>query len=215
MRTQLTIDDIRSGLAAMANALITQADELNKLDAAMGDGDTGVTIKIGATAVLHELARYEERDLATLLTRVGMGFNRAAPSTIGGLIATAGMRAGKHIKELGVTTVTLPVLVSLVVTMEQGISERGKARLGDKTLLDALIPAREALEQTCSEGIEDIETAGHRALAAAIAGRDTTAALQSRVGRASWVGTRTIGQVDPGAEAVVIAIRAVTETEHP
>ncbi|HLG76067.1 MAG TPA: DAK2 domain-containing protein [Ktedonobacteraceae bacterium] len=215
MRTQLTIDDIRSGLTAMANALISQADELNKLDAAMGDGDTGVTIRIGATAVLHELSLYKEGDLATLLTRVGMSFNRAAPSTIGGLIATAGMRAGKRSKELGATTVTLPVLVALVAAMEQGISERGKARLGDKTLLDALIPAREALEQASAEGIEDIEAAGHRALAAAIAGRDTTAALQSRVGRASWVGTRTIGQVDPGAEIVVIAIHAATGADHP
>jgi phosphoenolpyruvate---glycerone phosphotransferase subunit DhaL len=206
----LSPDQVRAGLAAMATALIAHADELNALDAALGDGDLGVTMRIGGKALLDELAALAGADVATTCTRSGLAFNRAAASTIGALIATAGMRAGKEAK--GATEIDLALLTRMVVAAETGIRERGKAQRGDKTLLDALIPASEALQQSATEGI-GLQEAGKRALAAAKDGREATIPMRGKVGRAHWVGDRTVGNPDAGATALVIALQAVVEPD--
>jgi dihydroxyacetone kinase len=190
----------------MATALAARADELNALDAALGDGDMGVTMRIGCQALLTELDGLVGADAGTLCTRAGMAFNRAASSTIGALIATAGMRAGKEAK--GASEIDVALLARMVAAVEEGIRQRGKAQRGDKTLLDALIPAGEALAQAAAEGV-GIKEAGQRALAAAESGREATVAMRSKMGRAGWIGDRTVGHADPGATAVVIALRAV------
>lgn len=206
--TPLSPDRVRASVAAMARALIAHADELNALDAAIGDGDMGVTMRLGGQAVLDELDGLADADVATTLTRAGMAFNRAAASTIGALIATAGMRAGKEAK--GATALDLPLLGRMVAAAAAGVCERGKAGRGDKTLLDALIPAAEALARAAAAGV-GCDEAGRQVLSAAAAGRDETIGVRSRVGRAGWVGERTVGQPDPGATAVVIAIGAIVE----
>jgi dihydroxyacetone kinase len=206
MQTELDAAAIRAGLSAMATALAAHADELNALDAAVGDGDLGVTMRLGAQGLLAELARLEDAPPAALVSKAGMAFNRAAASTIGALIATAGMRAGKEFQ--GATTIDLPLLARGLAAAEAGMRERGKAQRGDKTLLDALIPAVEAI-QAAAEAGEGFHVAGEHALAAAEAGMERTIPLRSKVGRAGWVGERTIGHRDPGAVAVVIALRAL------
>ncbi len=210
MNDSLTPDQVRAGLAAMATALIAHADELNALDAALGDGDLGVTMRIGGKALLDELAGLADADLATICTRSGLAFNRAAASTIGALIATAGMRSGKEAK--GATVIDLSLLSRMVTAAETGIRERGKAQRGDKTILDALIPAAEALQQAATERT-GFEEAGTRALAAAKEGREATIPIRGKVGRANWVGDRTVGQPDAGATALVIALQAVVQQD--
>jgi phosphoenolpyruvate---glycerone phosphotransferase subunit DhaL len=207
----LSPDQVRAGLAAIATALIAHADELNALDAALGDGDLGVTMRIGGKALLDELTGLADADLATTCTRSGLAFNRAAASTIGALIATAGMRAGKEAK--GATQLDLALLSRMVAAAETGIRERGKAQRGDKTLLDALIPVVEALQQAVAEET-GLEEAGKRALAAAKEGREATIPMRGKAGRANWVGDRTVGQPDAGATAVVIALQAVVDPDR-
>ncbi len=213
MNSSCSSDRIRAGLATMATALIDHADELNRLDAAIGDGDMGVTMQIGAQAVLDTLQGSSDMDLATLLSRAGMAFNRAAASTTGALVATAGMRAGKVARDENAVAMDLSLLARMVAAAEAGIRERGKAQRGDKTLLDALIPASEALTQAASEGA-DMREAGQRALAAAQQGREESTAMRGRMGRAGWVGERTVGQPDPGATAVVIALQSLVDQER-
>ncbi|MGH2344512.1 MAG: DAK2 domain-containing protein [Chloroflexota bacterium] len=208
MSTSLDTKAVRAGLTAMARALADHADQLNALDAALGDGDMGVTMRLGARAVMEELAGMEGAEPAALISRAGMTFNRAAASTIGALIATAGMRMGREFK--GATEIDLPLLARGLAAAETGIRERGKAQRGDKTLLDALIPAVEAIQAAAAAGV-GLEEAGARALAAAEAGLAATIPMQSKVGRAGWVGERTVGHPDPGATAVVMAIRALVE----
>lgn len=89
-----------------------------------------------------------------------------------------------------------------------GMQERGKAKPGDKTIIDALHPAYEAFAAAV-EGGASLSGAGAKALVAAEAGRDSVTPLRSKVGRASWVGERTEGQVDPGCEALVVMLKAV------
>jgi dihydroxyacetone kinase len=205
MNDSLSAQDLMDGIARMCRALIDHADEFTALDAAMGDGDMGVTMRAGCQAVLDGMNALAGADAAEVLLRCGMTFNRVASSTIGTLLATAAMRASKEAK--GATAINLPLLARMVAAAEKGVRERGKAGPGDKTLLDALIPARSALDDAAAQGL-GLPEAGRRALAAAEAGCAATIPMRSQVGRASWVGDRTIGQPDPGATAVVIMFRA-------
>jgi dihydroxyacetone kinase len=96
----------------------------------------------------------------------------------------------------------------MLTAADLGIQERGKAQLGDKTVVDALHPAAEAFAAAMSSG-ESCAQAGKKMLAAAEAGRDRVTPLQSRIGRAAWVGERTIGKVDPGCAALVVIFKAL------
>jgi len=188
---------------------MSRADELNALDAATGDGDLGVSIRIGAQAVIDELDQAGDAELPFLFSRSGMAFNRAAGSTIGALIATAALRAAKEAKDA--SEIDLALLARVACSAADAIAERGKAHLGDKTLLDALQPAAEALQQAAGEQ-STMESAGKAALAAARVGAENTLDMQSRAGRGKWVGSRTVGHVDAGAAAVVIALEAVVSS---
>jgi dihydroxyacetone kinase-like protein len=208
MHSTFSPDQVREAISTMARALTAHADELNALDAVLGDGDLGVTMRLGCAAVLEELDRLTDADVATICTRTGMAFNRAAASTMGALIATAGMRAGKEAK--GAAGVDLLLLTRMAAAAETGIRERGKAAAGDKTLLDALIPTVEALRQAAEDGAAPGE-AGRYALLAAREGREATIPMLAKVGRANWAGERTVGQPDAGATALVFALEALVE----
>jgi dihydroxyacetone kinase len=204
----LSPGQVRAALATIASALVAHADELNALDAALGDGDLGITMRLGCQAVLDELASLAAADIAATCLRTGMAFNRVAASTIGALIATAGMRAAKEAK--GASSLDVALLARMVAAAEAGIRERGKAQRGDKTLLDALIPVAETLQLAAAEGV-DLAEAGRRSLAAARAGCAATIPMLAKVGRANWIGERTVGHPDAGATALVIALAAVVE----
>jgi dihydroxyacetone kinase len=140
-----------------------------------------------------------------------MAFNRAAGSTIGALIATAALRAAKETKDA--REIDLASLAQLACSAVDAISQRGKAHLGDKTLLDALQPAAESLREAAAEQYT-MESAGEGALAAARLGAESTRGMQSRAGRGKWVGGRAVGHVDAGAAAVVIALEAVVSSHR-
>jgi dihydroxyacetone kinase len=135
-----------------------------------------------------------------------MAANKAAPSTMGTLLATALMRAGKEV--MGKSEISGQDLVAMFKAADLGMQERGKAKPGDKTIIDALHPAYEAFAAAIEQGAS-LSEAGAKALAAAESGRDSVTPLRSKVGRASWVGERTEGQVDPGCEALVVMLKTV------
>jgi dihydroxyacetone kinase len=135
-----------------------------------------------------------------------MAINRAASSTMGTLLATALMRAGKEIK--GCTELDEQNLVTMLQAADTGIQERGKAKPGDKTIVDALHPAAVAFSEALGAGA-GLPEAAAKMIAAAEAGRDSATPLRSRIGRASWQGERTEGQVDPGCAATVIMLKAL------
>ncbi|GEM87974.1 DAK2 domain-containing protein [Meiothermus granaticius] len=202
---------IADALTRAAHRLVALRDRLNALDAAMGDGDSGLTAEKGATGLLEFLAANPPpADLGKWLAQAGMAYNRAAPSTMGALVATAFMRAGKEVQ--GKALLDAPDLARMLLAASQGIQERGKAQPGDKTILDALHPAAEAFSAAIAAG-EGPEVAGQKALEAARRGRDAAIPLRSRVGRANWVGERTEGQPDPGTVLFVAALEAVLGAE--
>jgi dihydroxyacetone kinase len=184
-------------------------DTLTRLDAAVGDGDLGITASKGAAAVREYVAANEPGDdLGRFLAGMGMAFNRAAPGTMGTLIATALMRAGKEVR--GRAALDAPALARMLEAADMGIQERGKAKPGDKTVIDALHPAAEAFSEAVEQG-GGLSAAGDAMLQAAREGRDAIVPLRSQVGRASWVGERTENQPDPGAVLGVEILEAIAK----
>jgi dihydroxyacetone kinase-like protein len=191
-----------------SNALNENSAYLTELDQALGDGDTGITLGKIATALIDYVNGNSVDDLGNYLAKAGMAANKAAPSTLGTLLATALMRAGKEVKSQ--TKLSAQDLVNMFNAADDGIQQRGKAKLGDKTIVDAIHPASVAFSEAVAEGVS-LKEAGVRALGAAEEGRDQVTPLRSQVGRASWVGERTEGKVDPGCAAFVIMLSAVVE----
>jgi dihydroxyacetone kinase-like protein len=123
------------------------------------------------------------------------------------------MRAAKHAKEHSLDAWDLPALIGAATAAAQGIEQRGKAARGDKTLLDALWPAIEALQSAQTDG-KPLAEALASAAAAADAGAKATKPLRSKFGRAAWMQDRTIGVEDPGARVVAFAFQSVAEYVH-
>ena len=200
---------IISAIQRASNVLKTQSDYLNSLDQALGDGDTGITLNKVADALLTYVnEKTIDDDIGKFLMSAGMATNKAAPSTLGTLTATALMRAGKPVK--GKPELSVEDLVLMFNAATEGIQERGKAKLGDKTIVDAISPANKAFAAAVEAG-DTLGEAWAKTIAAAEAGRDSVTPLRSKIGRASWVGERTEGQVDPGCAALVIVLNALVE----
>ncbi len=189
-------------------ALKGQSDYLTSLDQAVGDGDIGINLSKIADALANYAEDTPHDDIGKFLSGAGMAANRAGPSTMGTLLATALMRAGKAVK--GKSELKPDALGEMFTEADTGIQERGRAKPGSKTIIDAIHPASLAFSDALAEGIS-LKEAGVRALRAAEEGRDQVTPLRSQVGRASWVGERTEGKVDPGCAAFVIVLSAVVE----
>jgi dihydroxyacetone kinase len=180
---------------------------LNELDAAMGDGDLGISASKAAPAIREYVAANPPGDdLGKWLGGLGMAINRVASSTMGTLTATALMRAGREAK--GLAALDAEMLAKMLSAADAGMQERGKAQPGDKTILDALHPAAETFAAAIAEG-QDLPAAAAAMVEAARVGRDAAVPLRSKIGRASWVGDRTAGQPDPGTVLFVNVVEAL------
>lgn len=199
---------VKNALRRVANALAAEESYLTELDQAMGDGDLGITAAKIAAALKMHVTDAEEADPGKYLAGAGMAVGRAASSSFGTLLATALMRAGKEVR--GKDELTRHDLARMLEAADAGIQERGKAKPGDKTVIDAVHPAAQAFSRAVAED-ESLETAAERMLKAAEGGRDAVRPLRSKVGRSSWVGERTEGKVDPGCAAAVIILKALLD----
>ncbi len=178
-------------IARAARSLIADAPRLTELDQAVGDGDLGVSLARGAEAVVGELPGLPLDDPAATLHALGVILQRTLGGTSGPLYAVALVRAAAHLRQApGDWAGALRAGCT-------GISDLGGARPGDRTMLDALIPAADAL------------AAGESPVEAAAAGARATASMRPRRGRSSYLGDRALGHPDPGAEAVAVWLRAL------
>jgi phosphoenolpyruvate---glycerone phosphotransferase subunit DhaL len=192
----LSVSQIRARLIGALNAMPACAEELRELDAALGDGDLGVTVKAGSHAAAEAVAKLPpDAALSDVLVATGKAFSTANPSTFGalvggGLLAVAKTVAGRE--EAGKAEA-----LAMGRAVAARIAERGKAQLGDKTVLDALVPSLDTLEAAGGDERALIDAM----IATASRQVSATAALQSKKGRAAWVQERSIGHADPGATA--------------
>lgn len=212
MKEKLTRDDVIAALRQMADDLTASADELRQLDAAIGDGDLGITMGLGFGAVKETLTEVADADIGTILLKTGMAFNRKAASTFGALYASMMMRAAKEAK--GLSELGVGEVARLVAAAAEGVQARGKASPGDKTMLDALLPASEALAAAAAAEGVTLPEAMERAASAAEQGMIATREMKSKIGRASWFADRTVGIQDPGATAVCFMFRSLNAFVH-
>lgn len=208
MKEELTAREVVELLEKTCLEMESAQEELQELDGRAGDGDLGVTVKLGFSAVRENLPRLvtSDSDIGSILTQSGSTFNRAAASTFGTLMATAFMRAGRAAK--GRDRINLGDWAEMIRAATDGVMERGKAAPGECTMLDALVPAREAIEKCAAEGCS-LDEALARAAQAAESGARATAEMVAKHGRAGWLGQRSLGVPDAGASAIAIMLRAV------
>ena len=152
MSQALSTATIITVLKGTFDAWRRHSDELRQLDAVIGDGDLGVTVELSGMATADYLANPGEEDIGKLLMKCGMQINKSTPSTFGTLLASAFMEAGKAV--LGCKEIQLRDLLLVGQRAIDGIKKRGKAEVGDKTMLDALVPAVEVFRQALAKGTE-------------------------------------------------------------
>lgn len=201
-------EQIKQVFHIIADVINIRKQELGELDAIAGDGDLGVTLSIGFTAVAQKLSACEEADVGKILLIAAQALAQAAPSTLGTLLAMGLLRAARM--AIGKVKLTPLEAAELIEAARQEIEWRGKAQQGDKTLLDALIPAERAWKEAAVSGCSFSECA-KASLEAARKGCEATRNMIPKVGRASWLKERSLGHLDAGAAALVTILEAITK----
>src|SRR5215213_9489825 len=179
-----------------------QADELRDLDAALGDGDLGITVASGCQAVRAVLAELpEDAPPAQVLKAAAGAFAKANPSTMAALVGGALLAAARGLGDSDEVDRAAALAIGLAAA--ESIATRGKAQLGDKTILDALVPSLDAMQAASDAPLAAGIDAARRAV-------EETRSLQSMRGRASWMGERSKGLQDPGATAYLRFLEGLT-----
>jgi dihydroxyacetone kinase len=205
MKDRLNSEDLIFLFRKVRKDIILQNEILTNLDAAVGDGDLGVTIILGMNAIEEGVQKLEVKDIGTFLIQSGMNFNRAASSTFGTVIMAALVGAGKVV--LNKTEIDGKDIIRMLEEAESAIKKIGKAQIGNKTVLDALDPMKEAFEKAIGFG-ETLERALRKACEAAEQGVENTKKMKSEIGRGKWLGDRSLGHADPGAVALLMMMRS-------
>ncbi len=193
----------------IAEAIEADKDRLSRLDGVIGDGDHGITMSIGFSAVTEALAKLgAEADPTIVFNTAAKSFLNAVGASSGPLYATAFLRAGAAVK--GKPSLDRDALVEVLAAITKGIQDRGKGLRGDKTMLDAWMPAVDAMQAAQAEG-KGLKACFVAAVAAAEAGAEATKDMVASKGRASRLGERARGHLDPGAASAVVLLKAMAD----
>ena len=202
----LTADDLRTWIRTFADEVADQKSHLTKLDSAIGDGDHGQNLNRGLT---HAVNTFDDTDdMMDMMRAVAMALISKTGGASGPLYGTFFMDAGKAVQNYD--TLDVPEIAELFRAGLDGVQRRGKAQPGDKTMVDALLPAVEALEAAAERG-DDLPDALSVATQAAHEGMEATIPLEARKGRASYLGERSKGHQDPGATSTYYLVAAAEE----
>ena len=205
----LDLLQVERALKTIARVSAENEKYFSDLDGEMGDADFGISIWAGFRAVLNELPSIDRADIGNFLIKVGTIFASHAGGTSGPIWGTAFLKAG--LKAKGKTEITISDLTQMGRAAVQGIMARGGAQLGDKTILDAIVPALDKIEELCTNGQPDFKSAIQAASAVANAAINGTRNWPAKRGRQSYAVDRTIGTLDPGIVAVAMMLTAVAE----
>ena len=197
---------------AFASTVADNKEYLTRLDSAIGDADHGINMDRGMTAVQAKLDGLEGDDIGAMLKTVGM----TLVSTVGG---AGGPLYGTLFLQMGMATAGKTELepedwAAALEAAVKGVEMRGKAEPGDKTMIDALIPARDAYSAALAEGAS-FDDALRRSAKAAEEGMGATTPLVAKKGRASYLGERSAGHQDPGATSSYLLVKTAADTWAP
>jgi phosphoenolpyruvate---glycerone phosphotransferase subunit DhaL len=205
----ITAGTVGDWIRAYAAAIAENRAELVRLDTAIGDGDHGTNMERGMKKAVEKLDDSGDQDIGAQLKGVGM----ALVSSVGG---AAGPLYGTLFLQMGMATagqgeLDLAGWTGALENGVKGVQARGKAEPGDKTMVDALLPAVDALRAAQEDGA-DLGDALRRSADAAAEGMRATIPLEARKGRASYLGPRSVGHQDPGATSSTLLLEVAANT---
>jgi len=205
----ITRDDTLNWVKAIASVIGENSKYLTELDAAIGDADHGANMERGFKAVINKLPEISDKDIGTIFKTIGMTLISTVGGAGGPLYGTFFLQVG--MKTAGKMELSLTDWTEALEAALNGVVARGKANVGDKTMVDALTPALAALKQAVIDGVDQGE-ALRRCAAAAEQGMKDTIPLVAKKGRASYLGERSAGHQDPGATSSYLILKAASDT---
>jgi dihydroxyacetone kinase-like protein len=194
----LTIADLKAIVARISGIMTERKEKLIRLDGAVGDGDLGLTMEKAFTTAVEEAGRNEDSDAGKLLMKIGMAIARAAPSTMGTLVATGFLAGGKAVS--GLSSLGLKEMAVFFDAFVSGIMQRGKSKPGEKTLIDVFYPAAQALKEAAETGLS-LPEGFRRCRQAAAEGLIRSRDMIAQHGRVAYYQEQSKGKQDPGAVA--------------
>lgn len=202
----VTPERFRTMMLAVADAIFANRDWLSELDGVIGDGDHGVTMDIGFAAVRQEFDTPRDETITQMCDRMGKVFLDAVGASSGPLYASAFQSAGAAVSDR--LNLDAAAMVAWIEGLSDGIVARGGACVGEKTMVDAYVPAVNAAKAALDTGA-DITDCLNAATTGAKEGRDYTATIESKRGRSKKLGDRSIGHMDPGAASAHVILTAL------
>ena len=207
--SQAGVARVESVIKLIAQTCVDNEKYFSDLDAVAGDGDFGFSLARGFENVIAEWDEYDRSDLGTFIQKVATTMSGRIGGTSGPIWGTAFLRAAISVKDKN--DISPADVVAMLRSAVEGIMKRGGASLGDKTLLDALVPLTDAIEADLDKGLDGKAVAQHAAEVARTAAEET-AKLEAHRGRASYIGERSIGSPDTGASAMAVLAERIAET---
>jgi dihydroxyacetone kinase-like protein len=205
----ITRDDALNWVKAIASIIGENSAYLTQLDAAIGDADHGANMDRGFKAVMSKMPEISDKDIGTIFKTIGMTLISTVGGAGGPLYGTFFLQIG--MKTAGKMELSLADWSEALEAALSGVVMRGKAELGDKTMVDALTPAVSVLKQSLPDG-RPINKALELSAEAARQGMEGTIPLVARKGRASYLGERSAGHQDPGATSSFLILKAAADT---
>jgi phosphoenolpyruvate---glycerone phosphotransferase subunit DhaL len=203
-----TFGDVEAVVHTIAQVAVDNEKYFGDLDAVVGDGDFGYSMARGFELVLRDWDNFDRTDIGTFLKKVAVMITSRIGGTSGPIWGTAFLRAGSAAGP--VTELAPEQVIAMLRASIEGIKARGRSDVGDKTLLDALVPAVDTAEEHIASG--DDAAATLRAVATTARDRaEATKSMQAMRGRASYTGERSIGTLDAGAVAVAVMFEALAD----
>ncbi len=204
----ITTEDILEYFEKAAVVLNKNKEYLTELDSAIGDADHGINMDRGFRSILIKLPTVKDKDAGAILRTAGMTLVSSVGGAGGPLYGTAFMQAGTALS--GKYELTARDILNALDAALAGVMMRGKSKPGEKTMIDAIAPAIEAMRNALENGADSLE-ALEKATNAALQGMKNTVPMLAMKGRASYLGDRSIGHQDPGATSSYILIRIMAE----
>jgi len=205
------LDDLDLVITTMANTIVDNADYFAHLDSIVGDGDFGYSLRNGFEVVQSDYESWDKPTAGAVLKKIGVTISGKVGGVSGPIWGTAFLRAGVSAGDK--TELTPEDVIAALRAAIGGIKQRGESDLGDKTLLDALVPAVDSLEASIADPSSASDhgvAALQRAADVAVKAAEDTAPMIAKRGRAAYTGERSIGSVDAGATAVGVIFQAIS-----
>ncbi len=206
-----SLPDVEMAIKTLAEAVVANEVYFSQLDAVVADGDFGYSLARGFSAVLADFDQFDRASIGTFVKKIALVLSSRVGGASGPLWGTAFLRAAAAAGDK--RKLAAADVIAMLRAAAGGIQQRGGAALGDKTLLDALIPATDALEAALAEpggtadhGVAALQRAAEEARRAA----EATVHMIAKKGRAAYTGERSIGSVDAGAVAIAVIAENVS-----